>query len=197
MRFILVRHGETFFNKIGLVQGWVDSALTDQGIKQAYLTKKKLENIHIDRCFTSSSERAVDTVEIILENRDIEITREKRLKEINFGDFEGTSDKVFVTLNSMEPDKLEKGFKAFDGEDKTDLIKREVECIDEYEKLYPNETILIGGHGVSLKELILYLTGDEIYKFDPNFKWLGNADVVIIEGDHLNYHIVEYNKGNK
>lgn len=64
----LVRHGETLFNKRRKIQGWCDSPLTPLGIQQAKEVKEKLEklNIQFDSFYCSTSERASDTLEIII-----------------------------------------------------------------------------------------------------------------------------------
>ena len=45
MRLILVRHGETWFNQVGLTQGWCDSPLTEKGQAQARRLKELLADM--------------------------------------------------------------------------------------------------------------------------------------------------------
>ena len=45
VNYYIVRHGETLLNKLGKAQGWVDSPLTDAGIRTAQRLKEKLEGI--------------------------------------------------------------------------------------------------------------------------------------------------------
>ena len=71
--FYIVRHGETMFNVKGRIQGWCDSPLTKLGVSQAKELGKKLKNDSFDVCFCSTSERAMDTAQYILENRDVKI----------------------------------------------------------------------------------------------------------------------------
>ena len=87
--FYYVRHGETRFNVLDRVQGVCDSPLTERGISQAQATAERLRDVPLTRAFSSSSERASDTAEIILEGRGIGLTRLKGLRELDFGDFEG------------------------------------------------------------------------------------------------------------
>ena len=61
----LMRHGETLFNVYRRIQGWCDSPLTERGIKQAQLAKEYLKGIPFDHYYSSSSERACDTLEIV------------------------------------------------------------------------------------------------------------------------------------
>lgn len=89
----LMRHGETEFNVRKKIQGWCDSPLTEIGIKQAQIAGTYFSNnqIKIDHAYSSTSERASDTLEIVTDNQ-ISYQRLKGLKEWNFGTFEGESE---------------------------------------------------------------------------------------------------------
>ena len=93
-KLFLMRHGETYFNKWHRIQGWCDSALTPTGVKQAKEIKEYFlkNNIRFDRRYSSTSERACATMEIICENSPY--LRLRSLKECNFGKFEGSSERV-------------------------------------------------------------------------------------------------------
>lgn len=91
VNFYYVRHGETIFNVTNKAQGSCDSPLTAKGIEQAKQCALKLKDLHIDKAFSSTAERASDTAEIVLQGRDIPLTRLKGLKEMAFGLFEGES----------------------------------------------------------------------------------------------------------
>lgn len=88
------RHGKTMLNTVDRSQGWIDAPLTPAGIEVAeYLGKGLKEaDITFDKVYTSSSGRTMETAELILENngqKDMEYTRDKRLREYNFGTYEG------------------------------------------------------------------------------------------------------------
>ena len=76
----LMRHGQTLFNLRKKIQGSCDSPLTDEGIRQAKIAKKYFENNEIifDAAYSSTQERASDTLEIITENK----VKSERLKGI-------------------------------------------------------------------------------------------------------------------
>ncbi|MFZ4355624.1 histidine phosphatase family protein, partial [Enterococcus gallinarum] len=84
-KLYLMRHGETLFNKLGKIQGASDSPLTEVGIKQARIAKEYFQNhnIKLDAYYSSTQERASDTLEIIIGNKKYKRIRE--LKEWNFG----------------------------------------------------------------------------------------------------------------
>lgn len=89
----LMRHGETVFNVRKKKQGWCDSPLTEDGIYQAKVASEyfKKMNISFDHVFSSTSERACDTCELVAS---LPYMRTKGLKEWNFGLFEGESEEL-------------------------------------------------------------------------------------------------------
>ena len=66
-----MRHGQTLFNKRHLIQGWCDSPLTDFGIYQAQIAGQyfREQGIRFDTAFSSTSERACDTLEIVTDGK--------------------------------------------------------------------------------------------------------------------------------
>ena len=120
----LVRHGETLFNKRRKIQGWCDSPLTPLGIQQAKEVKEKLEklNIQFDGFYCSTSERASDTLEIIIGENQPYI-RLKGLKEINHGIFEGESEDLHPYRDGKRV-KDEVYPVYYNGESSTQLKKR-------------------------------------------------------------------------
>ena len=83
MKLIFVRHGRTYFNEIRLTQGWCDSPLSRTGQKQVQDMRRQLLDIPITRAYSSNLGRAVETAEVLLEDREVELVYDKRLKEIN------------------------------------------------------------------------------------------------------------------
>lgn len=63
----LMRHGQTLFNKRHRIQGWCDAPLTDLGVYQAQVAGQYFKNagITFDAAYSSTSERACDTLEIV------------------------------------------------------------------------------------------------------------------------------------
>ena len=105
VKFYLVRHGETLFNRKGRIQGICDSPLTDKGIAQAQAASAALSGVYFDKAFSSPSERALHSCEYILEGRDMKPVIEDGLHEYDFGRFEGTRF-------TSHPDEIRKCFDA-------------------------------------------------------------------------------------
>lgn len=76
----LMRHGQTLFNKRHRIQGWCDAPLTDLGVYQAQVAGQYFKNAGVvfDAAYSSTSERACDTLEIVTGRTDY--TRLKGVK---------------------------------------------------------------------------------------------------------------------
>lgn len=144
----LMRHGQTVFNVRRKVQGWCDSPLTELGIKQAKIASEyfKNNNITFDHAYSSTSERACDTLELIT---DMPYTRVKGLKEWNFGIFEGESE----DLNPALP--YGNFFAKFGGEEEKEFQKRIADtCQKIMEK--ENKIVLAVSHGAACRQFMRY-----------------------------------------
>ncbi len=93
----LVRHGETLFNHRDLVQGWVDSPLTRQGVEQVRRAAGQLRDRPLVAAYSSTSERCADTAEIIMAHHPgIPVRLRRGLKELHFGELEAMPNEQFV-----------------------------------------------------------------------------------------------------
>ena len=93
---ILIRHGESEWNRAGRIQGQINSPLTDLGINQAKATRDYLSGILLNQqleIYTSPLDRALQTAEIIAQGIDYpsrKIIIEERLNDFNVGEISGT-----------------------------------------------------------------------------------------------------------
>ncbi len=91
---ILVRHGQSLWNKEGRFTGWADIDLTDQGKSEAESAGKLIKelNIEIDTCFTSKLKRAINSLNIILKVLNKEnnsVIQSSNLNERHYGGLTG------------------------------------------------------------------------------------------------------------
>ena len=87
---ILVRHGQSIWNKEKRFTGWADVELTEQGKSEANFAGELLKklNIEFNSYFSSNLKRAINTLEIILETldkKDVEIIKTEALNERHYG----------------------------------------------------------------------------------------------------------------
>ncbi|WP_211748674.1 histidine phosphatase family protein [Paenibacillus sp. Marseille-Q4541] len=176
VRLYLVRHGETLFNTQNLMQGWSDSPLTKEGIEVAKYLGAGMKDIPFAAAYSSTSERSMDTADYILQGRNIPVHLNKGLKEMNFGTWEGKSNKI---VEKEAPNFFDfKNFKSpVGGENYHELYDRTKAAIDQIIK--ENEenggNVLVVSHGITIMNYIL--------KLDPTLelKPLPNSSVTIVE----------------
>lgn len=106
-RLILVRHGESVWNRDNRFTGWTDVDLSEDGIREAGLAARLLakENIAIDLCFTSVLVRAVRTLWIVLDGLDrvwLPVERHWRLNERHYGALQGLDKKQTAERHGAE-----------------------------------------------------------------------------------------------
>ena len=105
-RFLLVRHGETDWNRAGKFQGQIDVPLNDNGRNQASLAAEFLKTIEIDFAFTSPMSRPKETAQIILQDRSgLTLNENADLREIGHGLWEG---KFEAEIKAEYPGELER-----------------------------------------------------------------------------------------
>ena len=172
MRFIFVRHGKTHFNEIQLKQGWCDSPLTKQGIKEIENMAEQLKNYKMDAAYTSPILRAKNTAQMILENHSILLNEDECLKEVNFGLLEGLPclfvDKLHLESSDWLND-LQMDYTGYEGENVEDVIQRHFDLFHEIEKnSQEDDTILMVGHGCSLYAFIKTLLKNQKLDFPQN-----------------------------
>jgi len=90
IRIFIARHGQTDYNRRGLLQGrGIDAPLNETGFKQAELLSSYLNGYSADGLFSSSLVRTWQTAEPLRKAKDMDIIRETDLDEMDFGEFEG------------------------------------------------------------------------------------------------------------
>lgn len=105
MELVLIRHGETVWNKEGRAQGFSDIDLNDVGLNQAQKLALSLQDQNIQTIYSSPLIRARKTAQIINQYHSAPIYFESGLMEMDQGDFEGLS---FRELMACEKDFLSK-----------------------------------------------------------------------------------------
>lgn len=90
IRFVIARHGETDYNKRGVMQGrGIDAPLNETGKRQAKKLAAYLGKYGATHLFTSNMRRAIETAGFFSECSGLPIMKSSALDEMDFGDFEG------------------------------------------------------------------------------------------------------------
>ena len=181
-KLILVRHATTKDNINGNLSGHIDSDLSDLGNTQILKLNKFLEKENIDCIYTTTSTRTKNTIRDIAKSKNLDIVESDKLKEINFGDFEGMN---FEYIKNSFPEEFEKivqnGFeyKYPNGESLVDSYNRVCKELNYILKTNKEKTILICAHAGTIRNIISYLIG-KTHEYHWNFK-IDNASISIID----------------
>lgn len=142
--FYYVRHGQTYHNQQGIMQGQSGSALTENGFTQARRARDELKNIPITKAYVSPLLRAKQMAEVILEGRDIPTSYDAGLIETYFGSAE---EKPYED-NDHKRRFNETDWKDLGGEDEEDVKNRIVSFMNKViQESEDGDTILLVGHG--------------------------------------------------
>ena len=181
MKIYLVRHGQTLFNQQKKVQGWCDSPLTQEGIQQAVAVSKTLQSISFEYAYNSTSERAMDTMHYILQDRSVPHAYVKGLKELNFGSLEGEKEADVFTDISV----YEKGFEMYGGETLPTCNQRFMACLETIAKSHVGN-VLVVAHGGVIMSVLNYLDEAQFMKHMQEVGDVENCSVTILEyTDHF------------
>lgn len=149
MKIVLVRHGKTEYNEKAILQGKSNIPLSDNGGRDCYQLKEKLKGTDFDICFTSPLIRTVETAMILVGDR-VLIRVDKRLEERNLGDLEGKSVELYDSKKYWD---YQLNCKENNVEPIQDLLKRCESFLNELERDYNNQKILVVAHGAVIKAL--------------------------------------------
>ncbi|WP_225323145.1 histidine phosphatase family protein [Synechococcus sp. RSCCF101] len=184
LRLLLVRHGETDWNREGRFQGQIDIPLNDRGREQADAARSCLEGVSLQRAWSSRMSRPRETAEIILRNHPaVHLSLTDGLREIGHGLWEGRLEEE---IRADWPDLLDAWKRAPEtvtmpeGETIQQVSDRAVACWREIvAALVPGETVLVVAHDAVNKTILCELLG-----MTPAAIWSikqGNGGVSVID----------------
>lgn len=166
----LIRHGETDYNKQGIVQGsGIDSDLNETGIAQGRAFFEAYRSVTFDKIYTSALKRTVQTVQDFLE---LGIPHEKLsgLNEISWGIKEGGIP------NYLEDEYYKKLIENWQnghthlacegGESPEDVLQRQKEAVAKILENAHEKTILIAMHGRAIRILLCLLLEKSLHEMD-------------------------------
>ena len=183
MRLILVRHGESEWNRSGRYQGQADAPLSDLGLRQADALANRLQHEHIDAIYTSPLQRARKTAEAIARfHPDVPFTEDTGLYEIHHGEWQGL---LANEVREKYPELLEE-WRVYPtrcqmpgGESFSNILKRTINVRERVHRKHGEGTVLLSTHDVVVKILIADALGMHMDRI--NRIWVTNASISVIE----------------
>ena len=171
---LLIRHGQSEWNKLNLFTGFKNIELSEQGIEEANKAGQNFKNLDIkfNIVFTSELKRAQETAKIILQNlgqwdflyNEGKIISNINLNERDYGDLTGLNKKE--TAEKFGEEQVHKWRRGYsdqppNGESLEDVVRRVtkyfVEVIKPAIQSNENDNILIAAHGNSLRALLIVM----------------------------------------
>lgn len=165
MKIYFAAHSTTTDNEKEIASGWKDVELSELGIQQSKELGERFKDIKIDLICCSDLKRAVDTIKIAFQEK-IPIIIDKRLRELNYGDFNGKPSEM---VSKMKNKAIKEPFPS--GESYGQAMIRTHNFYNELAEKYPDKTILIVGHRATQYGLDT-LTGKTLEEcLSKPFKW--------------------------
>jgi probable phosphoglycerate mutase len=194
----IVRHGETEWNKKMQLQGFTDSPLTDKGIRQANLLGEEIKWRKFDQLIISDLYRAEHTAQIINRHLELEMKKNKGLRERSFGVMEGMTREEIALKHADIYNAYIKRKSTFDipgGESLIRFYERVIDTLNEIILQFDNQKILIVSHGGVIDCVIRYifqLNLDDkrnftIYNTSVNSFTIENNNWILEEWGNINH----------
>lgn len=184
MRLILVRHGESEWNRIGRYQGQHDSPLSELGLAQADALANRLASETLDAIYSSPLQRARRTADAIARfHPSLAIQDDPALLEIHHGDWQGL---YAADVRERFGEGLEE-WRSFptrsqmpNGESFSNILKRTLNFRERICREHSDEaTVVISTHDVVVKILIAEALGMHMDRI--NRLWITNASISVVE----------------
>ncbi|HEL9134204.1 TPA: 2,3-diphosphoglycerate-dependent phosphoglycerate mutase [Listeria monocytogenes] len=117
MKLVLIRHGQSEWNKLNLFTGWHDVDLSQEGVVEAMTAGKRIKEagLEFDVAFTSVLTRAIKTLNYVLEESDqmwVPVYKSWRLNERHYGALQGLNKQE--TAEKYGADQVQKWRRSYD-----------------------------------------------------------------------------------
>lgn len=164
-KLILIRHGESTWNKENRFTGWIDVPLSEQGEREATRAGELLRETPIDVVFTSVLKRAIDTTTLVLDaagKTGLPITFDAAINERMYGDLQGLNKADTARQYGDEQVKIWR--RSYDiappnGESLKDTAARAIPYFMDtiLPQIRAGKNVLVSAHGNSLRAIVMEL----------------------------------------
>ncbi len=193
--FYIIRHGETDYNKSGVVQGsGVDSSLNETGRKQAEAFYAKYKGTSFDKIYISTLKRTKESAEGFI-NEGIPLESLEELNEIGWGDFEGKPidpemhQRYLDIIGEWQKGNLDVAYK--NAETPLQMFERQKRALEKILKNTNEKNVLIVTHGRYLRAFICLLLDHPLHLMD-DFNH-SNLCLYVLKYDGEKFELVENN----
>jgi len=174
MKIYSTRHGQTAYNKEELILGTTDIPLNETGLAQAAELAEAVEKLgDVDIIISSPMLRAVTTARAAAEKCGLEVITDKRLREWDYGEFEGKSrfTEGFAENKREFAVKMRGG-----GESLLQLSHRVYSFLDDIIERYADKNVLVVSHGGICRVIETYFHDMTVEEYSNWF--MGNCELL-------------------
>lgn len=175
---VLVRHGQSTWNELRLVQGQNDEArLTAKGRDQALRAANELRGERLDRIVSSDLTRTRETAQIIADVLGLEIDLDADVRERSYGVAEGGSlDAITPEMVGVKDGVIvDEEASVEGGESLRELRERAGRFVRTSGERWPGERLLVVTHGGTIRALRSYCAGTPMQ--DSEWYAVGNCTI--------------------
>lgn len=184
----LIRHGVTEWNELGKAQGVSDIPLNKIGKQQAFALANRLSlDLEWDLIITSDLSRAIETAQIISSKLKLPVSiRDERIREINCGEIEGTTEVERIHKWGSNWREMNLGMEKFE-----DVSSRGLEFLEELAITYKNRRVLVVSHGALIGLTLQRLLPEQFPR-----TYIQNTSVTILKNSENKWNCTLYNCTN-
>lgn len=182
-KLILVRHGESEANELGLFAGHLDVNLTERGLKQAELTAEYIVSHYVvDKVYASDLKRAYNTGKAVAEKAGVPIIPRQDLREIGAGDWDG---KRFDDLDKLYPEDFEVWYRDLpharctNGEAVAEVANRVYRAMVEIAQENGGKSVVLASHATPIRTALAMIQPQKLDAMDT-LGWVPNASVTFL-----------------
>lgn len=165
---LLIRHGETAWNRGKVFRGTHDVPLNDNGREQARLAGEALRSRTIDAAYTSALSRAAETAQIVLAAHGVTAAVDPGLLDFNYGDWTGKEDARVARDWPAEHaawTSQPRSLRVPGGDTLEEVFGRAFGAMEKIAVEHAGQTVALFAHRVVNKLLVLGALGMELDRF--------------------------------
>ena len=165
---LLIRHGETAWNRAKVFRGRRDIPLNENGRAQAHLVGAALASRQIHAAYSSPLSRATETASIALESRHLTAVTDPGLTDIDYGDWTGLEEAEVARRWPGEYARwvqVPHGSNPPSGETLQQVFTRAFSSLEAITRKHEGHTVAIFSHRVVNKLLVLAMLGLDLERF--------------------------------
>lgn len=181
MEIVFIRHGRTDINKKGCYLGAIDDELSFEGRREIINLKNFLTDIEFDAVYVSPLKRAKQTIEILEKGYSID----ERLREINFGIFDGLHHREIEEKYPKEYAGWTRdyiNYKIPEGESLSELFDRVEDFIKDVSNKHKRVLAITHGGVIRCAMSLVFGSKEQFYKFQVNH---GTVNIISVKDGYM------------